>query len=77
MFPKPVAGTRLSQKVSFAIRAGDLGCAGGVKGCLAATLASTSGVPEIAADLSRRPTRQPRATSGLPHRGKQAQDDGS
>ena len=32
MFAKPVADTTLGQKVSFAIRAGDLNCAVGVKG---------------------------------------------
>jgi hypothetical protein len=33
MFPKPVADTTLGQNISFAIRAGDLGCAVGVKDC--------------------------------------------
>jgi hypothetical protein len=31
-----------------------------VKGCRCGSVGSTSGVPQTAADLSRRPTRQPR-----------------
>jgi hypothetical protein len=41
-----------------------------VKGCPCDHVGSTSGVPQIAADLSRRSTRQPWATTGLMHRSK-------
>jgi hypothetical protein len=61
MFPKPVADTTLGQKVSFTITAGDQ-AAPSVQGYPCGYVVQYVRCTEITADLSRRSTRQPRAS---------------